>query len=156
LTHYPQDKVDLALGPAKMTDMMPNKQDDANPLADIEQVGPTKPLGYLPRKTIIAVCGREIDEVKRWAELHNLRYLDLLPEECDISSGALFVWDDHSLSNLLTANAAMLYEVGWPTTTEAFVATVARRYGSDARLYELIGRAFGDFRFPFNSPVLTV
>jgi hypothetical protein len=136
--------------------MTNNQHEPPNPMANIEQVGPTKPLGYLPRKTITAVCGREIDEVRRWVELHNLRYLDLLPEECNISSGALYVWDDDSLSSLLIGNATMLSEVGWPITTEAFVVMVATRFGSDARLYELIGRAFDDFRFPFNSPVLTV
>lgn len=122
-------------------------------MADLERVGSRKPLGYLPRNTITELCGRSLAEVKAWASRAGLYCLDLGPDECFIGSGALYVWDDDALLGLLAANADLLIRTGWPTYSVEFIGKVAREDASHPALEELIGRAFGDSRWP--NPVLT-
>jgi hypothetical protein len=136
--------------------MRPPKEPPSDVMADLERVGTAKPLGYLPKKTITKFCGQRIRDVRRRATLHGLQSVSYTPDQCDISSGAVYVWHEPTLAKLLTDNAAMLDELGWPTEPMAFVEKVATDQGEDPRLYELIGRAFDDFRFPFVRPDLTV
>lgn len=100
---------------------------------DLAQVGPQKPLGYLPRSTITDLCGETIAGAIAWAKQTGLRWANFDADECDINSGAIYVWHEAALASLLRAHAGLLAECGWPTDPASFVATVANNFAADDR-----------------------
>jgi len=120
-------------------------------MRDLFDIGPQKPMGYLPILTIEEcghdpnlVCINLVKERKLYAKFFT-------QEECGVWTGALYAADITALEKLLQKNVSILERTGWPTKGEDFVANVARVSVSDDHetgdLYGLIGRAFGDPRF---------
>ena len=62
-----------------------------------------------------------------------------------IKSGALYVFDRHSLESLLRSSTAILVASGWPLDPDQFVARIAREWIDHAHsIAPVIKRAFGD------------
>jgi hypothetical protein len=113
-------------------------------LKDIFNVGPLKPLGYLPLDTITDICGRDPADVQKELRARGLKTLRLTMTESNIWSGALYAWDESALHSHLQKNAATLAEAGWPVQTEAFVRHLRHLAPSGTKLFDLIADAFAD------------
>lgn len=113
---------------------------------DLWLVGKSKCLGYLPIHTIES-AGYSVAQVCDWAEAEGLRYKAFSPNECNIMSGALFVYHRSQLQKLIDANRMVLIKGGWPDLAAGFVGFVASTQAEDEALYELVGIAFNDPRF---------
>jgi hypothetical protein len=118
-------------------------------LKDLLLVGPGKPMGYLPLGTIQA-RGRDPIELAVELKAAGLQTRIYTQNECGVASGALYVWDDRALKNLLGRYQNVLHAVGWKDDPADFVAHVACEAVSATdfpELYALIGIAFSDPRF---------
>lgn len=115
-------------------------------LSDLFRVGVKKPIAYLPLCTIQDVCGycpafmQDVLE-KDWG----FRTMIVNADESWVSSGALFVWDDASLSHFLKTRQNILRDVHWPETTVEFVRHVAcHLVPQKTPLFDLVADAFDD------------
>ena len=119
-----------------------------NFLNDIKLVGDKKLLGYLPLRTITEICHENPHTLQKEAELKGLKTLLLQPESCDVSSGALYVYDPLKLQIfiLLPPNKAILERNGWPTDVDSFVKNVINVLADDKMLYDLVALSFSDKR----------
>lgn len=115
--------------------------------SDIENIGPKKPLGYLPIVTLDKYCSKTPLDVQRYAAERGLQCRIFSEGECRVGSGAVYVWHAPSLDALLDENQDTLVKNGWPLDADAFAARVARDHADDPALYRLIGLAFADWRF---------
>jgi len=116
-------------------------------LKDLYQVGPEKPLGYLPLDTLTDVCHVNPDELAQELRQKGLKTIKLNVEESRIAyHGALFAYDENALQQLLDDHRDILEKAGWPSDSEAFVDLLRIRVSNDdnAPLFNLIADAFGD------------
>lgn len=68
-------------------------------LRSLSQVGPTKPIGYLPLQTIRLLAKLEPSSVARDAFDRGLESAQFGPAECCIKSGALYVYHREALGS---------------------------------------------------------
>lgn len=116
-------------------------------LENLYLVGKKKPLGYLPLETIIKT-GKSLDILIEELKAQGLQILLLNEEECTVYSGALYVFDESALQNLLNRNNKLLDDSGWPKIAKEFVLEVANKdvdFKINAELYDLIADAFADY-----------
>lgn len=112
-------------------------------MEDLWDVGPTKPLGYLPVTTIEA-CGAVVADV-----LKSLQQRGLWAQVLDqglVVGGALYASDLSALQKLLDGQKAMLKDVRWPLRAEQFIKYVATVQVADSAS-TLIAIAFRDGRY---------
>lgn len=120
-------------------------------MRDLRDVGPAKPMGYLPLQSITEFCGIPLADAIEEAQVRGLTWC-VFEESPDshIVSGALYVWDRAALGALLQVNRDILAIAEWPLDPDDFVAKVDRVTVYEdifPALYELIGAAFADERF---------
>jgi hypothetical protein len=120
-------------------------------LSDLYNVGSSKSLGYLPLSTLTEVCNTSIQDIIDYSNTNNLGYLLYTQEESGISSGAIFVYDETMLLNILQTNKKILVKAKIPTdnvidyinyTNKVFVPE--EKY---PLAYKVIGKTFNDPRF---------
>lgn len=70
-------------------------------LRDLTEVGPTKPVGYLPLYTIREFVQLTPEAVAATATAHGLATAQFGPAACCIKSGALYFYDREALADLL-------------------------------------------------------
>lgn len=122
-------------------------------------VGPTKPMGYLPILTL-ARLGEHPDAVAKFSRERGLSTFHLEPSHDDPSKvtqdlGELYVYDEAALQHLLQQNTHLLKRYGWPVAPGDFVARVATDNADHKRqvdLYKLIAWAFNDQRPEYARP----
>jgi hypothetical protein len=119
-----------------------------NLLNDLRLVGPHKPLGNLPLSTIREDCGIEPEKLQKELENNGIKTLILTKEECSISSGALYVYDEEALAQLLKDNEKTLSEAGWPTQPVPFIRHLKVLAEPETDLFNVIADAYGDKRNP--------
>jgi hypothetical protein len=113
-------------------------------LSSLTQVGPTKPVGYLPLDTIRGVLQMHPYALAQDAQVNGLSAAMFGPEQCCIKSGALYVFDRRSLERLLRSSKSILSASCWPLDPDQFVARIAREWIDDAHsVAPVIKRAFG-------------
>ena len=126
------------------------KKDRSRDLVQIRELGPNKPMGYLPVESLKHYY--EVDVAAEIERAHTNGYRTILfpaTETLMGSEGALFVWHEEALQQLLARNRKFLEELGWSTNTESFVRHVAREWvPENTPLYNLIADAFGDRNNP--------
>jgi len=117
-------------------------------LKDLNQVGEKKLLGYLPLGTIRDICGEDPVALQKQAEARGLKTLLLSSRECDVASGALYVYDSEKLQKfiLVPQNKEILERNNWPTDVDGFVKNITCVLASDEPLYDLIALCFNDPR----------
>lgn len=123
------------------------EQEKIKLLNDLYQVGPQKPLGYLPIDTLIDICKVNPEHFEQELQNKGLKTLKLNVEESRIAyHGALFAYDENALQKLLNEHQEILEKAGWPSDSEAFVRNLRIRVSNDdnAPLFNLIADAFGD------------
>ena len=114
-------------------------------LSSLSQVGPAKPLGYLPLHTICDILHMDARALAAEAEANGLSALLIGPEQCCIKSGALYIFDKQSLGTLLRSSSSTLSENCWPLDPTQFVARVACEWIDQAHpVASVIHRAFGN------------
>ena len=121
-------------------------------MGDIYDVGPDKPLGYLPLDTIRAYSGQRPGGVADMCSQRGLTTKLVPKDESRVASGALYVYDSEALQDLLNAHQAILDEVGWSTEPANFVDNVIKisvYEKENPDLYALIALAFKDPRVEY-------
>lgn len=115
-------------------------------LEQIRNLGPHKPLGYLPIDTLSSYFHSDVQHEIERARQKGFKYLVLSPKETDIGhEGALFIYDESSLKQLLEEHRETLVKGHWPTDPEAFTRKVASVFVHDGTpLREVVDRAFGE------------
>ena len=115
-------------------------------MSSLTQVGPAKPVGYLPLHTIRNILQLEPCAIERDAEAKGLQTTLFEPGQCCIESGALYIFDRSSLDRLLRSSSAILSANHWPENPESFVARVASEWIDDPRhpVTRVIRLAFGE------------
>lgn len=121
-------------------------------MQDLWQVGPKKPLGYLPLDTIKHICDQDVEAVREACENRGLKTLLFSEDACTVRSGALYVYDHDALDEMLSNNLTTLVRANWPTEPEAFIQGVATTFAEDSALYELVARTFADKRQEYQQP----
>jgi len=122
-------------------------------LGSLTNVGPTKPVGYLPLRTITMFLRLDVDAVAAEATARGLAAVRFDPAACRISSGALYVYDRVALAALLQFHAKTLSDSEVPTDPHAFVAHIAIVfYERGHPLWRIIAMAFADHFLLLHSP----
>lgn len=118
---------------------------------DLLYVGTKKPMGYLPLSSIEFYGGQDaLTDLIHWVFDNKYDCRCCSEQACHIGSGALFIWDELMLGEVLDTFKDILLKNDVPTEPEAFVKYVIKyTVLSEANLpvYIIIGLAFGDKRF---------
>jgi len=121
-------------------------------MEDILSVGPDKPLGYLPLRTVLD-CGVTLSSAIDQARAAGNVALHLIrPEEWGDPMGSVYVYHFSALQALLDNRKEVPVEAGWPCEADPFVRRVAvDSVEPSTPLYDLIADAFSDADNPFRS-----
>lgn len=117
--------------------------------ADIEHVGPRKPMGYMLLSTIEKHWGPDAAEAfARDAQSKGLKTQLFRGDEPGFrgSKGVLTVWDEAELQKLLDKHRSVLTEAGWPTDANKFAQKVYFTHApSPSPMFDLVADAFADY-----------
>lgn len=114
-------------------------------LRSLTEVGPAKPIGYLPLDTIRNFVKLSPDAIANEARTRGLVTVQFGPDACCIKSGAFYVYDREALGRLLQAQAGLVAVAGLPREPDRFVAHIAAVwYAEDNPACRIIGAAFGE------------
>jgi hypothetical protein len=108
-------------------------------------VGRQKAVSYLPIRTIENVLGLRLHKYVSMIEDLGHKAMVLGPEECIISSGAVYAYSCEDLDEILQDNKAILLEHGWPTTSINFIRKMAVEWvDRENAIFPVIRKAFGE------------
>ncbi|HZR73731.1 hypothetical protein [Bradyrhizobium sp.] len=114
-------------------------------LRSLAEVGPAKPVGYLPLDTIRNFTTLSVEAVANEARARGLAAAQFDSDACCIKSGALYVYDREALAKVLKAQAGAVAIAGLPNEPDRFVAQIASVwYPEDDPAYRVIAAAFGE------------
>ncbi|MDR3468225.1 MAG: hypothetical protein P4M07_20010 [Xanthobacteraceae bacterium] len=114
-------------------------------LESLTDVGPSKPVGYLPLYAIRDFVRLSPKAVAADAAARGLAAARFGTKQCRIKSGALYVYHREALAGLLQARADVLDAAGLPRDPDGFVAHIAAvRYEADHPVHAVIKAAFAD------------
>lgn len=114
-------------------------------LHSLTEVGPTKPVGYLPLDTIRNFVQQSPEAVAASANARGLMAVQFGPDTCCIKSGALYVYDRESLARLLQVQAREVLIAGLPDDPDRFVARIAAVWYAEGHpACQIIASAFGE------------
>jgi hypothetical protein len=114
-------------------------------LRSLTEVGPSKPVGYLPLYTIRDFVQLSPETVAAAATARGLTTAQFSPQECCIKSGALYVYHRAALASLLQARADAVTAAGLPLDPDRFVAHIAAVWvDEDHPAQTVIRAAFAD------------
>jgi hypothetical protein len=114
-------------------------------LRSLTEVGPSKPVGYLPLYTIEEFVQLTPEAVAAAATARGLTTAQFGPAACCIKSGALYVYDREALASLLQERADAIFAAGLPLDPDRFVAHIATVwFEKDHPSYPIIVTVFGD------------
>jgi hypothetical protein len=114
-------------------------------LRSLIDVGPSKPVGYLPFYAIKDFVQLSPETIAANAATRGLAVAEFGPDACCIKSGALFVYDWEALACLLQSQADAVSQAGLPDDPDRFVAHIAAVwYAEDHPARQIIASAFGE------------
>ncbi|MBI2472946.1 hypothetical protein HYV70_00110 [Candidatus Uhrbacteria bacterium] len=113
-------------------------------LDDLRKVGPEKPLGYLPIRTLNEFGIRPEMLQEQLDRLDGVKTLMLSEEESRKAGGALYAYHESSLKKFLEENRQILIEIQWPTDPEEFIRSLKNTVPEKTALFDLIADAFCD------------
>lgn len=114
---------------------------------DLITVGKEKPLGYLPISTI-EKYGKDTHYFKKYAKENNLGFK--IVNDCNIWSGALYLYDKKYLKDTLSKYKHILKEASIPYTNIKFIdyiSSTSIKYDMQPDAFIVIGLTFNDERF---------
>lgn len=119
---------------------------------DLDRVGPQKPLGFLPLRTITDFHHQDPLVVAQNAQNRGLLAIIIEEKDCMVYTGALCVADENALGQLLNARSDVLEKYNWPKEPEAFMRKVCGVFAPEKTpLYDLIADAFADYTNPYRT-----
>jgi hypothetical protein len=108
------------------------------------EVGPSKPVGYLPLHTIKEFVQLTPEAAAAALAERGLATAQFGPAACCIKSGALYAYHREALAALLRANADTIRAIELSVDPDAFVASIATVwFEKDHPAYPIIAKAFG-------------
>ena len=114
-------------------------------LRSLSDVGPSKPVGYLPLYTIRDFVKADFNDLTQDAAARGLVAVQFGPAECCIKSGAFYVYHHDALAGLLSANSEVLLALRVPTEPALFVAYIAAVWLEDSHpACPIVAKAFGE------------
>lgn len=113
-------------------------------LGDIRNVGPAKPVGYLPIEEITDYSKSGVQTLISESKTRGLETRIFTDHVWPGYRGSLWVYDRIALQALLNKDREILVQAGWPTEADEFVAHLYVQEPIGTPLYKLIARAFGD------------
>jgi hypothetical protein len=127
-----------------LPDYGPGEAEQREMLRSLLEVGPSKPVGYLPLSAIRAA--KSVPEIITISALADgLAAIEFPPGACCIESGALYVYDRVALDALLQRHAGDAAAAGLPLQADAFVARIAAFwFDRNHRAHPIIAAAFGE------------
>jgi hypothetical protein len=127
-----------------LPDYGPSEAEQRDMLRSLLEVGPSKPVGYLPLSAI--KTARSSPEIVAMSALADgLAAIEFAPGACCIESGALYVYDRAALNALLRERAAAATAAGLPLQADAFVARIAAFwFDRNHPARPIIAAAFGE------------
>ena len=110
------------------------------------RVGPSKPVSYLPVKTVEKVLNMQVDEYARLIETAGGKCVVFSETETCIESGAIYAYSEVDLASVLESHRGLLLGHDWPCTPLQFVRKIAAEW-LDLRspLRGVIAAAFGNY-----------
>jgi hypothetical protein len=127
-----------------MTENCPGKAERELLLRSLSQVGPNKPIGYLPLYMLRDFVMVEPSDVAADAATRGLASAQFGPEACCIKSGALYIYHHDALSELLHAHADTLAAANMSVDPGQFVTQIAAEWLEPSHpVYAIISKAFG-------------
>ena len=126
-------------------------------LNQLLSIGRKKPLGYLPRSTLLNICDVDPRKVVTFLRQKGMKAFLLKSSECRVGSGALYAYHPVHLQAFLDKpdNARILKTYQWPENAADFVMQVATVMADPEKqkpLYDLIAYAFDDPRAEYRFP----
>jgi hypothetical protein len=116
-------------------------------LSEIRDLGPEKPMGYLPINFIEelgSTIGEEMSQAKKNGHDHLL-----VGPETGVIGGALYIYDIESLQSLIDDNRNILKKADWPIAPKALVEKISTEHAPiKTELFNVIADAFGDSSNP--------
>ncbi len=123
-----------------------NDKSECQYLNDLLDVGPKKPLGYLPLSTISDICNVNVDDVANYLVKKGIETRIWKEDFCRIDGGVLYAYDSDSLQKLLNQNISVLYDAGWSTHVDGFVIQVVTKLAPHySPIFDLIADSFADY-----------
>jgi hypothetical protein len=120
-------------------------------LGDLRNVGPEKPVGYLPLSTLTRYFGSNASEWVQFAMQHHLEVL-FPPSDRKGKVREIYLYHRDALQALLTQHTGILDAADWPSDPEEFIKRIAIEYVPEGTpLFDLIADAFGDKDNPCRS-----
>ena len=128
-----------------MTEDRSNKAERERLLSSLSQVGPDKPIGYLPLYTLRDFAMVEPADVAADAAARGLVSAQFGPQACCIKSGALYVYHHDALKKLLLVHAVTLAVANMSVEPKQFVAQIAAAWLEPSHpVLPIIAEAFGN------------
>jgi hypothetical protein len=122
-----------------------NEEERSALLRDLTEVGPSKPVGYLPLYTLKKFVRTTPEALAAAAGARGLATAQFTPANSRIKSGALYVYHREALADLLQANATTARAAGLPLEPDDFIARItAVWFEKNHPAYAVIAAAFGD------------
>ena len=114
-------------------------------LRDLDQVGPNKPVGYLPKRTITLLYKIDIRHLGRRYRSKG-QVVRLIPARRSfVRSGAIFVYSKAAMRPIIENYGADLRHHRWPLDPDALIRVIARRYlPLDHPMRPMIDELFAD------------
>jgi len=118
-------------------------------LDDLHHIGPKKPIGYKLLYDLEKLSKVDPAEIELQLQDRGMMTLILTGDDCSMSGGALYAWDNAALSSLLNINKAVLNKHNWPTDTEGFIRHLAIEWAREkTQVFDIIADAFGNKDHP--------
>ena len=105
---------------------------------------PPKLVSYLPIATIEGILKLSASEYQAISNGAGKQSAIYEASDCCIKSGAVYVFDESALAELLAAEAEKLTALGWPAQAMPFIAAIAKDWvEADHPLHAFIAGVFG-------------
>lgn len=114
-------------------------------MMDHINVGPRKPLSYLPLNTIENVLKMTLSEYRSLVQKAGNESVLLDTSCCCISSGAVYAFNEKYLNEVLAKNVELLTHLGWPLSSRDFIKRIATEWFDESHpIFPVIRESFGD------------
>lgn len=121
---------------------------------DLLSIGKNKSVGYLPLGTItnkeFGGYNEIIKDIISWSDYKNYNHILYSMSECSIFSGALYIYDQITLSSILFTYKDILENAGIPITPNEYITYINKNIVYNhlfPEAYKVIGLTFADKRF---------
>jgi hypothetical protein len=127
-------------------DAKPLPRDEARRILEIHlNLGPKKPVSYLPLRTIEEIIGLTVPEYVSLIAKSGNKAIVFSPGRCCINSGAVYAYNYLYLSDVLHDDVDTLSKNGWPSDPDTFIVRIAREWVDTGHpVMPIIKKSFGD------------